>query len=603
MGILATYKLYRGYENQYNDWKSNQDSVDSKREVLVKNNKLGSGNSELAQKKARIVADSMLILDNIAQTKAEDVEAVFQTVQIELLAGLTGVSAIPSAVKTLTPKLEKHSANSPFIQKVVSGLKRYEDANLKIGKFKLPLSRLLTAAAAVASAIIYVPMVTDSVKNQIGATRRAKFETMQKELSNINDFAVLTPTQERDVQSVLSSLEKPHSKSEDEVNKFLEFAGDAIDRVNISKSMASVNKLLKDKNTYLAKKGLYDKSLKDNEKHFAEQLNQEELQTAKEDKQLFENIIKNVDLKSQDDLERIEKIINVGYGSLFVGGFLEYLLSDKLIDKLNVKNPILKNALGFGIPLVTYMILNKNLAKVQNSAIKAVRYKNLNELVSDKNNFNLYEDAELNSVEIDKNKDKKQKEGLFDFLKKIKSNIKEYKEYQHCTLPKLKGYMQAKRAVKLSPTQQEEAKLLQRNAFMTISTVDDNNQKFSESIETLSEIALAPIELTSTAVGGFLGNKMASAVNKPKLKGLFTVLGAILAFIPSAAAEVYTTAQQRKALRIASMVSLDELKDHRQFVNYDNKSFKQQIDSAFAFKSNVPSPFIAFQKKFESLSK
>lgn len=601
MGILATYRAYRDYEPQYTDWNNRRNIDDSKRKILNNNNNnIDKNTVNLAQKKARVVADSMLLLDNYAQTKAEDVEAVFQTVQIELLAGLSAIIALPTFITSLIPRLEKHKAKSPVIEKALKHLDNYKNANLKIGKFNLSANKIVTAAVAVASAFVYVPAVTDAVINQIGATRRAKFEGMNKELSNIKDFAILTEEQEREAQAIKNSFKKPAKKSDESLSKMNQFVSDAVHRVNISESINCVNQLMKDKNAYVNTKHKYDESLKDCEKDFDNLLCPEEIATAKADKQLFENIIKKVDLESQDPLEKIEKVINVGYSSLFVGGYLEYLVSDKLIEAMKVKNPILKKVLGFGVPLVTYMVLNKNLANLQNSAIKAVRYKKINEFVADKNNFNTYSQEQLDETPEDSiKKETPKKENIFQFLKNISKDIKEYKAYQRSTFLDNKEYIKAKRQINLTPEQEQDAKHLQRNAFMTINKVDDKNQKYSESVEALSEIVLAPIEILSTASGALMGNKIAAKVETTKFKGLFTVVGALIGFIPSALTELYTTGLQRNSLRISSMLASKELDDYRQFVNYDNKSFKQQAGSAFAFSSrNLPTPFIAFQKKF-----
>ncbi|MDD3237608.1 MAG: hypothetical protein PHV37_05865 [Candidatus Gastranaerophilales bacterium] len=596
MTILDTYRLFRGYETPYNNWKNEQNNLDNKRQVLNSQGKNLDSNIDLSQKKARVVADSMLVLDSIAQSKAEDVEAVFQTLQIELLAGLSAVTSIPTLIKKTIPALEKHSENSQIAKKSASLLQKYDKAELKIGKFKIPVSKALTGVAAVVSAFVYIPTVTDFVKNQIGATRRAKFETMQNELSDMHDFSVLNDAQEQEVKNTVASNNK--SVKSNEEAKFTDTIQDALDRINIPKSINEVKDLLKGKQHYLAQKEQYETNLKKSEAYFNKPLSLEDEKTAKEDKQIFQNILKQVDLNSQDDLERVEKIVNVGYGSLFVGGFLEYLLSDTAVKALHIKNPIANKALSLGIPLLTYMLLNKNLAKFQNGAIKSVRYKNLTDLVNNKKDFNVYSDEDLSNVNDAKNENQKTKEGIIPFVKRICAEMKEYKRFRAEDLPLLKENIKAKRKIQLTDEQQDDARLLQRNTFMTINSVEDNNQKLSESIEALSEIALAPIEIASTAIGGFLGDKLAKTVKATKCKGLYTALGAVVGFIPSALAEIYTTGQQRQALRISSMLTMEELKDYKSFADYDKRSFKQQLDSKFAFSSNVPNTFVPFQQKF-----
>ncbi len=602
MGILATYKAYRAYEGQYRDWDNRRHIDENKHSAF-----LNSGatydfdKAALQQKKANTVADSMMLLDNYAQSKASDVEAVFQTLQIELLAGLSAASALPSVVPSLITPLNKFKNKNKLVDSLVSGITRYKNANIKLGKFNISAVKLATAAITAASAVFYIPTVKDFVINQIGATRRAKFEGMNKDFSNIKDYAILSEEQEKQVRDILndSGSNTFNSAKKNNVESALK---DFIDTMNISASIDCVNKLLKDKNTYKHNKQKYDESLKNEEKYFANSLDADEVQEAQDDKSIFQKIIKQVDVKSQDSIERIEKVINVGYSSLFVGGFLEYLLSEKAADLMKIKNPILKKAVGFGVPLASYLVLNKALANVQNNAIKAVRYKNLTELVSDSSNFADFSEEQLNKIDVAlEAKQDIKKESLLSFLKSMSKDIKDYKKYQETKLEDMKKYIQAKRKIELTQKQIDDATQLQRNAFMAINKVDDMNQKYSESIETLSEIALAPIEIASTAIGAAVGNAVASKIQNKKFKAPLMALGSLLAFIPSAVAEVYTTGQQRKALRISGMLASKELEDYRHFVNYDNKSFKQQLDSSFAFNiKSLPQTFVAaFQQKLD----
>ena len=43
------------------------------------------------------------------------------------------------------------------------------------------------------------------------------------------------------------------------------------------------------------------------------------------------------------------------------------------------------------------------------------------------------------------------------------------------------------------------------------------------------------------------------------MKKVYMALGAIIAFIPTAIVEIITTAEQKKALRIASMTTIEEM--------------------------------------------
>jgi hypothetical protein len=365
--------------------------------------------------------------------------------------------------------------------------------------------------------------------------------------------------------------------------------------------MSSVKKLMQDKNNYKYKKAKYDKSLLENQKQFDTQIPKQTVDVAVKDKELFNNIIKKIDLDSHDKLERFEKVVNVGYATLFIGTFLESLLSEKITDYLKVRNPYLKTLLNIGIPIYTYLVLNKNLACAQNNAIRAVRYKQVQGLMKDDTNFTNYTQAEIDSIKNPNTENiTPKKEGLFGFLKSIFKDIKEYKEYQKKELPKIQKEINLKKTVNLTEEQEKEATSLQKNTFMTVNKVADNAQKYSESIEALSEIALTPVELISSIAGVALGKKLSSMTSNKVLKPLLTLGGAFICFIPNALMEIWTTHQQRSALRISNMLSMNELDDYRNFVDYDNKTFKQKVDASYAFRAiKTPQSFVAFQKNFD----
>ncbi len=625
MGILATYKAYKAYEPQYKKWDQNRHIDENKHAQLLKQGvSYDSQHASNERQKAKVAVDSILMLDNYAQSKASDVEAVFQTLQIELLAGLTVASGIPKMLPSFSKPLSRIK-NKP-LNSVANLIDKFSQKSFKVAKKSVSAVNLATVGAAIISAAVYVPMVKDFVLNQIGATRRAKFEGMNKDLSDVKDFAILTDSQEGLIDGLLKS--KSSAVDIQKESKVKSAVRDSVNALNIAESLNCVNQLMKDKNSYSQNKQKYDSSLRAEEKLFGEKLLTEEISEAELQKDFFQKIIKDVDIKSHERLEKIEKIINVGYSSLFVGGFLEYLMSDKAIELLKVKNPILKKTIGFGIPLVSYLVLNKSLANIQNDAIKAVRYKNFKELLDNPENFAKFSDQQVQGTVINSDDSgASQKKNIFSFVSDISRDIKEYRKYQSTVLPNQMDYLKAKRQLEFSPKQLDDAKQLQRNTFMAINTVDDNNQHYSESIETLSEIALAPIEIGSTAAGAAIGKIISSKITSGKLKGIVPkfltrgikenlenlsskiakekldrrcmALGSILMFLPSAIAEIYTTAKQRQALRIAGMLSSEELSDYRKFVNYDDKSFKQQIDSSYIFKSHsLPSTFaVAFTKQ------
>ncbi len=600
MEILATYNSYKNHIGRYKDWKEKQDLELAKRCALKSSGNVAcSYDSELAKKKAKIIADSTLILDDYAQTKAEDIEAVFQTLEVELLGAVTAMTFIPESVKNLIPILEKKAKDGNFAQKAVKSLKAYQDKTIKLFNKNIPLPKALKYTLVPIAAALYVPFVTKFVKGQLGATRRAKFDVMHNELSDPRGFAVLTPEQEKQVDDEYK-LQKNNKKHANKLKAFFKSASESVhsatDAINIPKMLRTVKDLNKSNLEYEASRTLYDKELKSNELLFDKiQLTDAQKNLACSDKTLLNDIVKVADINTMPEVERIDKIVNVGYGSLFMGGFLEYLMTDKVVEALKVKNPVIKLALNLGVPFTCYMLINKGLATLQNDALKAIRYKHLKEFVNNSENFNYYNQNELDKVPDNtvKSKEEPKKQNLVAFLLSIFKDIKEYKKYKKQQFTADKEKMRLKKNLNLSNEQIQEAKDLQRNTYMTINKVANNNQKFSESLETLTEILVNPLELGCTALGAVLGKSASNIVAKGKYPTLFKALGALIGFIPAAAAEYIMTGKQKKALKVAGMLVVEDHSDYRKFVDYN----EEQKNRLRLDESPLPPAFSAFAKK------
>lgn len=542
MEILAKKLPYIKLEPQYKKWKAQEDLRDAKRQHYVQSANKNTADVLYRQKQAKAVAQNVLMLDNYVYNKAEDVEAVFVTVNMQLLAGVAALTAIPQTITKLIPVIEKHSKNA----KLANILNNYQKTT--IGKSKLPLPKLLTAGMACLSALIYAHGVSKSTKAQLSATRRAKFEGLTSQFNADADYAVLNNTQEAEIEKKLSDKTNPiNLETEIKTPLFKKL----LSRINIKKTLSETQKLI-NKNT----------EYKHNKLQFETKLNNSNVKSTKGNKQILEDMIKYVDLKSEDDLERMDKVVNVGYSSLFVGGFLEYLISDKLVDMLHIKNPVIKSGAKLVLPLATYLIMNKNIANIQNNAIKATRYKNLKNFVENRENFVEVPEKLNNSAEAQK---KEKKPGLFKFLKGMLKDIKEYQKFEENELPKLNKRHELKKSIRLTPEQKNEAQVLKLNTQFAVHKEADNRKHFAQGVEAFSEITLAPFEIASTALGAFIGSKIGAHCKSGAMKRVYMAIGALIAFIPTAIVEILTTAEQKKALRIASMKTIEDMNNSDMF--------------------------------------
>ena len=78
MEILKVYRDFKNFEPTYDKWYKEQKSKNAKAEVVL-NNKPVTDEVLYEQKRAKIITDALTSIDESAQTKAEDVDSVSQT--------------------------------------------------------------------------------------------------------------------------------------------------------------------------------------------------------------------------------------------------------------------------------------------------------------------------------------------------------------------------------------------------------------------------------------------------------------------------------------------------------------------------------------------
>ena len=564
MKILNIYSEFKNIEPTFLKWKEEQDLRDKKTQAVV-GKKPVTKEVLLEQKRAKILTNALTSIDEYAQTKAEDIDSVSQTL-LYIAVGTLGT------IGTFIGKKLASFSKSTKIQKT------------------LPSAMGVGLALAA-----FLPFVKTTVVNQVRANRIARFDGVNSDkLFHINDFAVLTPEQEKEVQSKADKISDKKIENQESI----------INRANIFNSVSVFKDFTMKQSEFAYRKKEFDKKLKENENNLKDvQFNENDKKQAEKDKNLFNKILKNVDIEAHYPLERIEKGVNVAYSSMFAGGVLEYLVSDGILNLLNVKNKIVRPVLSFGLPVLTIMSLNKQLANFLNDAVKAVRYKKMQEFLNNPDNF-----KEASKEEIDKaqplSKETK-KTGYIEFLKQTLKDIDDYKKYQQTSRIKEKKFALAQREIKLTPKQKADAELLKRNTEVVINTLDDQTQKYASAMETITESTTIPLDIVAPIVGTFTADKMHKAISPKGHFGLlYKGLGVLIAFLPAALSEIYFVGKQRSAKRCATMIASTNLQNPDKFLDTSKK--EKQIKSTVAnwhFCSNVPEKskaFLSFKKDFSN---
>ena len=529
-GIFSYYTKYSEHINDYKNW-SKQQQVNG-----AKN--LSSEDIQKLKNKAKAIAEPILVLDNYEHVKAEDSETFFQTYNIELMSIASLIASLPIAVTKIIPFLNKHASKSNLINSISKFLTSYKNKSLNILGKNLPLPKAFSAVSFLTGAFIFAKGIKGSMESQLGLIRKASFDGTQNIINDPKIFAQLSKKQ----QSMIDcELNFEHKNKSDFVDKLK-------DRIDINSSFRSVKDYNMNKKDYLSRKTEY---LSDANAKSGSILSDEQLNDANSDKILLESYLNNVEHAVLEPLRKVETISNISYSSLFTGGFLEYLITDKLADVLRVQNKPLRMLMKLGVPLLTYFILNKNISNLENKAILATKYKYLKHFVQ--NPLDGYKPQENQT--------------LPQFIKTVYQDMKEYDKFEQTQLPLLKDKQEAKKRLNLSDTQIKEAKRLQKNTSMVINNQRESLFEQSVGIKALSETILGPLDIIATAVGGKIGHSFSKKVQNKKIAGMLTGLGAILAFIPAAIVEAKLTKEQKLSEKIAAMLAIKDIQDVNKFAD------------------------------------
>ena len=536
---ISYYTKYREHITEYNDWNSKKSGVPSSS---------FSENTDYLKQKAKAIAEPILLLDSYTHEKAEDAETFYQTYNTELMSVTSLVCAFPLLLNKASTFINENYSHKPSLKNFADKIDSFSAKSVKILGKNIKAVKLANVGMIFAAGVFFWKGIKKSTESQIGLTRKASFDATQKITNNPEMFAVLTDEQEQQLSSITNNNQ---DYKKDFVDKLK-------DKVDISSSFQSVENYNRTKSEYLSKKAQYFKEINTIPD---KTLSSTKTKQAEEDKQLFQNLLKNVEHDVLEPLRKVETIANISYSALFAGGFLEYLLTHKVVELMNLKNPILKTAVKIGVPLISYLLLNKNISDFENKAILATKYKHLKQFMDNPTQYQ---------------RPNEEKQSLPQFLKTVFKDMKDYDVFAEKELPKIKERLEAKKQLNLSSNQEKDAKLLQKNTIMTVNTMKERMLEQTVGIESLSEILSNPIDIMGAAVGGVIGNKLASKVSNKKLKALMTILGTAIGFVPVAIMEAKFTNEQKNAEKIATMLAMKDLSDSRKFADYSEEqiSFK-----------------------------
>lgn len=577
--IGQTYKDYKKELPKYEVWKKQCDIRNAKKEYLFKTKPPSEEELKRAKAKADILFNAIDVMDDYSQEKAEDVETMIalskQGIQKPIgwacFATALGLSSI-KGVRNLTRKiLLKNKSFAKDIDKpLIDGLNiTLTHAAAFYGSYIL-----LSLIAGLASDIAFSRY---SAKLEVEASKAARFEAMQKELDDYNQFALLNDEQKKEVNNIAKTIQltKKEKQSRNLKSNY--------DMFNFSKPIETMKKFFEEKNDINEQQKTYfDAINKEIKSNYDRKLTKDEILEAKKDKELLTSMIENIDIKSQDYAENTEFITQIA--SIGLALSMPVLTTPIVVLTSKIPNKLLQIFAGAALPIVAFVAPLLYLANIEKLSSKIARYKAIEEMKQNPANFVYYSEEEINSVDESKiNVKKEEKENIFKFIPKIIKEYKEYKKYVKENDEKDKKYNKALKQIEISKEQEIEAAKFQRNTFLTFNKIDNHSQKYSENIEahweikqTLLTVGITCISLITSglilskmpfqkmieAISDFKANKVPKNIWL-KMTGLVTsFFGTISTPIICSA---LSTKEQKQASRVANYKAIEELKDYQNF--------------------------------------
>ena len=537
MSMFGDYKSYKKFAPQYTEWKSKRDFQEAKCIKYLQENPNAVKQADIQKSKA--ILRAIDVMDEYSQRKAENAEVATESIvstglELAMMAGM-GLAFLAIQLKPLQNLLKKYSKNDK--------------------KLAFMYTMASTVAGGMLGTVAAFPLYAWAAKAEVKASRRGRFEAMKKELSDPKTFAVLNEEQEKQLAQNLKTLETQKEKKEI-------FKG-------FKESWEAVKGLAVDSKSYLKQRLEFETDLAKDKKHFDKELTPKEIEDAKKDQQLLTKLVEKIDIASQDYAENAELATSAVMTTVYSLGALFTLCYEKIAKSLKLKTTAVPAYLSMGAMLFSSIFA----AQIQKQASRVGRFKVKQELLKNPEQLVYVADektGEIKDVQINSQK----KTGMFKFLKEAWKNNKEFENWKKTQGAEEKKLSKAMENIELSDEQLKDAKRLQHNTFKTFNKIDENSQKYAESIEALGQAIQYPLGLILGGIGVALGMKHLTKIKNPKNTAEMTmplikyVSTVFLATLPSIGINAYITKEQKKASRVANMLAINEMQDYRNFADY-----------------------------------
>ena len=492
-------------------------------------------------------------MDEHSQKNAENMEMASETLVGQVVAF---ASMIGTALGTSLAFAKK----GKYVNSTHGFLKRFYPKASK----DIAFWTIMMIPMALCSLAATIPAQFAAARLEVAASRRGRYTAMREDLKDVKNFAILTDEQIAEAEKYAKENPLEYKKEKKK------------ERSTVSESWALFKEFVFNSKVYNAEKAAFNEMLVNQRKNFDKELSAEKIEDAKRDKQLLTQIVEEIDIASQDYAENAELATSALTTTIFGFGSLFSLGLQKVLSLCKVKSASKAAVISQGLSIAATVVASIYQAAIQKEASRIGRFKVKQELLNNPEKLVYVSDeatGEIKDVVIEKNK----KQSFFRFLIDVWKDKKAYDNYKKTDALHEKQFMEGVRKLELSKEQLEDAKQLQQNTFMTFNKVDDNSQKYSESVEATGNAIAAPIVMIASLIG--VGVGMAGKEPKTILEGskqFIRYLSCIFAStIPAIIINAIITKKQKQASRVADMVSINELNDYRNFANYNKEEIEK----------------------------
>jgi len=538
MSTFGDYKSYKKYQPIYPDWKNKRDLMEAKRLAYIEKHPEIINQEDI--QRGHILLRTIDIMDEHSQKKAENMEAATEPI---ISLGLETAGLLGAGIGAL---LGSFKPIGIFFARFVPKGSKYK----KFVGMGIP-----AAIGLLAGSLSAFPLMSWGAKAEVSASRKGRFEAMRNELKNPNGFAILTPEQTEKA----NELAKTAVLEEDKKKKVSE---------KISNGLHSIKDMAMDSKEYKEQKKQFKAELEEDAKNIDEELTEKEIENAKRDQQLLTKLIEKIDIASQDYAENSELATQAAILLIGSTGGLAYFGIDKVLKALKIQASNKISVIVKGLSIGAFAIMGIISAQINKQASRVGRYVVKKDLMKNPNNFVYVSDEQANQITDAEIKQTK-KQNIFAFLIQALKDNKEFKKYQKTIGKEERKFYKATEMLELSDEQLNDAKRLQKNTFRTFNKIDENSQKFSESIEAFGQAVAYPINtIFSLGAAAFAAPYLfkEAKTNAQKAANFTKYMGIVfLSTIPAMFINAYITREQKKASRIADMNAINELNDYRKF--------------------------------------